>query len=83
MPTQTFFKVIEIGSNVGEKKSKKTWTQYFSHTKKQTCSVSAVSLLKYQRRYLQKMHLGAFLNMQAHFYMTEIASMTFILQQNC
>lgn len=29
------------------------------------------------------MHLGAYLNKQAHFYMTKIASVIFILQQNC
>lgn len=101
MLTQTFFRVIEIGSYVVEKMVNKTgftvgisldnfgcssaWchTWYFVYTNKQTYPLSAISLLKHWRKYLVKMHLGAFLSMQATFYTTEIASMIFILQHNC
>lgn len=57
-------------------------TQYLAHTSNQTYPISAISLLKYQRRYLEKMHLGAFFDMQAHFHVTEIAAAFFAVYYN-
>lgn len=70
-----------VGNFLNKSGCSSAWchTQYFLYTK----SKPIKDLIdQYQRRYCEKMQLGVFYDTEAHFDMTEIASVIFILQHN-